>query len=214
MIGDEFDPEFTVWLFNQVDDIVYPNGTNDLEAQDESMEESHAETSGPSPSRQHLKDAPTSLRSAAAPYPQPSRVVGQINRALERPPIKHSIPDLANVPTGPRAQSSAGPIRRGRGAGRPLINPAMQPNLETFMMASGMPPEMVQQMMITAANFPSPMPPGFAGMNRSNRIPRDGSSGIVVAGGDRARCRHWPRCQLGPRCNFHHPSQICPYASQ
>jgi nuclear polyadenylated RNA-binding protein NAB2 len=93
------------------------------------------------------------------------------------------------------------------------MNPAMPPDFEAFMMAGGMPPEMVQQMMMTAANIPNPMFSGFGGMNLADRITGDGSTGIVVAGGDRARCRHWPRCQLGARCKFHHPSQICPYHS-
>lgn len=211
MIGEEiFDPAFTDWLFNEIDNIVHGTGSNGYEMQDESMEESYREPSTTSPGRRHLRGAPASARSAAAPYPQPSRTMDQINRTLERPPVKHSIPDLPNVPTGPRAQSSAGPIRRGRGAGRQLMNPAMPPNFEAFMMANGMPPEMVQQMMLNTANFPNPMFAGFPGMNLSDRISGDGSSGIVVAGGDKARCRHWPRCQLGGRCKFHHPSQICP----
>jgi hypothetical protein len=180
--------------------------------QDEPMDESHGNPSATSPSRRHLRGGPTSARSAAAPYPQTSKVMDQINRALERPPVKHSIPDLPNVPTGPRAQSSAGPIRRGRGAGRPAMAPAMQSNFEAFLIANGMPPEMMQQMALNAANFPSPIFPSFNGMNLSDRISRDGSSGIVVAGGEKARCRHWPRCQLGARCKFHHPSQICPYS--
>jgi hypothetical protein len=168
-----------------------------------------------SPSRRNLRGAPTSARSAAAPYPQQSRVVGQINRALERPPIKHSIPDLPNVPTGPRAQSSAGPIRRGgRSGGRaPIVPPHMPPNFGAFMVANGMPPEVVQQMMADTANFPNQTFPGFAGVNLADRIENhslDGSAGIVVAGGSKARCRHWPRCQL-PTCKFHHPTQICPY---
>ena len=82
------------------------------------------------------------------------------------------------------------------------------------MMANGIPPEMFQQMMADAANFPNQMFPGFGSMNLSDRIQDtsvDGSSGIVVAGGDKSRCRHWPRCQLA-RCKFHHPSHICPYA--
>ena len=212
MIGDEFDPAFTDWLFDEVDNIVNHTGSNDHEMQDESMEVSQAQPVS-SPSRRHLKDAPTSARSAAAPYPRPTRVVDHINRQLERPPVKHSIPDLANVPTGPRAQSSAGPIRRSRGGGRAPVNPAMPPNFEAFMMASGMPLEMVQQMMMTATNMPNPMFSGFGGMSLADRITGDGSAGIVVAGGDRARCRHWPRCQLGARCKFHHPSQICPYPS-
>ena len=178
---------------------------------DEDMEESHPEPSATSPSRRYLKGGPTSARSASAPYPQPSKVFDQINRALERPPVKHSIPDLPNVPTGPRAQSSAGPIRRGRGGGRNQMNPAMRPHIDAFLMANGMPPEMIQHMMMSAANFPGPMFPSFPAGNLADRISGDGSSGIVVAGGDKPRCRHWPRCQLGARCKFHHPSQICPY---
>jgi len=151
--------------------------------------------------------APTGGRSAASPYPQPSRVFDQINRVLQRPDpnqIKRSIPDLPNVPTGPRSQSSAGPIRRnGRQGGRAPLMAQTAPNFGAFMVANGMPPELFQHQMFHVQ-----------GGNLASRIsdPMEGSSGIVVAGGDRNRCRHWPRCQLGSRCKFHHPSQICPYS--
>jgi hypothetical protein len=86
------------------------------------------------------------------------------------------------------------------------------------MMANVVPPEILQQMLVGGANFPNQMFPatgkgvGFPPMNLQDRIlDTDGSAGIIVAGGDKARCRHWPRCQLGARCKFHHPSQICPY---
>lgn len=188
--------------------------------QDEAMEEPHIpHESSSTPSRRNLRGAPTSARSAASPYPQPSRVIDQINRTLERPnpvQIKHSIPDLPNVPTGPRAQSAGGPIRRGRGVGRQPAHPPIPPNFGAFMMANGVPPELLQQMIVDAANFPNNQlfqGGAFASMNLSDRISSpsmDGSS-ILVAGGDKNRCRHWPKCQLGPRCKFHHPSQICPY---
>lgn len=194
------------------------------EMQDEPMQGDHhvsESTPGSFPSSfipRHVKGAPTSARSAVAPYPQPSRMVDQINRALERPQIKHTIPDLPNVPTGPRSQSSAGPIRRGGRGGisrGPPIPPAPL-NFPAFMLANGLPPEFFQQMMAEAANFPNQMFPVMPGMNLADRISdknMDGSSGILVAGGHKARCRHWPRCELGARCKFHHPSQICPYHS-
>ena len=216
LIGDEFDPAFTDWLFNQVEDISYQGDNHERhEYQDESMEEAHPESTNSTPTRRNLRGAHASSRSAAAPYPQPSRVLDQINRTLERPPtIKHSIPDLPNVPTGPRSQSSAGPIRRGRGGlGRPPVIPPIPPNFGAFMIANGVPPDILQQMMVDAANFPNQMfPAGNSGFPLATRISdMDGSSGIIVAGGDKNRCRHWPRCQLGARCKFHHPSQICPY---
>jgi len=190
------------------------------EMQDEPMQGNHfiSESQASTSSRHNLKGAPASARSAAAPYPQPSRVVDQINRALERPQIKHSIPDLPNVPTGPRLQSSAGPIRRGGrgGISRGPLVPPVPLNFPEFMLANGLPPEFLQQMMAQAATFPNQMFPGMPPMNLADRISdksMDGSSGILVAGGHKARCRHWPRCELGARCNFHHPSQICPYYS-
>jgi hypothetical protein len=214
LIGDDFDPRFTDWLFNEVNQLSHGQ-SNGHRMQEDSMETETQPHSSPAEStRRSLKDVSSSARSAAAPYPQPSRVYDQINRALERPPVtvKHSIPDIPNVPTGPRLQSSAGPIRRGRGPGR-VVAPPMPPDFTSFMLANGMPPEMLQQMMAESANFPNQMFPGFPPMNLAERIsdiPMDGSSGIVVADGNRSRCRHWPRCQLGTRCKFHHPSQICP----
>ena len=223
MIGEEFDSAFTDWLFDEVDRISH--GVNDSmiddgqEMQDESMEgESHVSDTQSTSPRRNLRGAPTSARSASAPYPQPSRVMDQINRALERPPIKHTIPDLPNVPTGPRSQSSAGPIRRG-GRGGISRGPPVPPvplNFSQFMIANGVPPDFLHQMMADAANFPNQMFPGMPGMRLVDRISdknMDGSSGILVAGGHKARCRHWPRCDLGARCKFHHPSQICPYHS-
>ena len=219
MIGDEFDPTFTDWLFGQVQQISHHSNDNEAMQDRDNPPEQFTNNS---PSRRNLRNSPTSsrsARSAAAPYPQPSRVFDQINRALERPTIqiKRSIPDLPNVPTGPRSQSSAGPMRRGRGTGRPLTSsalPHVPPNFGPFMMPNGVPPDVLQQMMVGAANFPNQMFPGFPPMNLANRISdMDESSGIIVAGGDKARCRHWPRCQLGARCKFHHPSHICPYSS-
>jgi hypothetical protein len=222
LIGEDFDPAFTDWLFNQIKEVSsqadYTNRESP-EFHDESMDEANAfESTDHTTSRRNLRAATTSVRSAAAPYPQASRVLDQINRTLQRPTqIKHTIPDLPNVPTGPRSQSSAGPIRRGRGLVRPSALPPMAPNFGAFMMANGVPAEVVQQMMAEAANFPNQMFPGgtgagFSTMNLGERISdMDGSNGIIVAGGDKNRCRHWPRCQLGARCKFHHPSQICPY---
>lgn len=34
--------------------------------------------------------------------------------------------------------------------------------------------------------------------------------GNIILTPDVARCRHWPNCQLGQRCRFHHPSHVCP----
>jgi RNA-binding, Nab2-type zinc finger len=222
LIGEDFDPAFTDWLFNEIDELSYYQ-SNGHETHDDSMETENQQSESPeSSSRRSLKEAPSSARSAADPYPQPSRIRDQINRHLERPavPIKRSIPDIPNVPTGPRALSSAGPIRRGRGGGgRQQQMPPVQPNFGAFLsMATGMPPEMVQQMMAETANFPNPNPMfgGFPPMNLSERItdiPVDGSLGIVATAGERNRCRHWPRCSLGARCKFHHPSQICPYVT-
>ena len=183
--------------------------------QDESTEGPHnVSESTSSTSRRNLRGIPISARSAAAPYPQPSRTIDQINRALERPQIKHTIPDLPNVPTGPRSQSSAGPIRKGGrvGISRGPPVPPVPPSFSAFMQfASGMPPDFFQQIMAEAANFPNQMFPGTQGVNLADRISdKDESSGILVAGGHKARCRHWPRCELGARCKFHHPSQICP----
>jgi hypothetical protein len=220
LIGDDFNPAFTDWLFDQIDQISRQNDNNTHEFQDESMEDQPYHTeSATSPSRRDLKSAHTSARLAAAPYPQTSRILDQINRTLERPitQIKHTIPDLPNVPTGPRSQSSAGPMRRGGRVGiggRPPVPITPIPaNFGTFMMQNAVPPEFIQQMMVDAANFPNQILPGFPAINLADRISdMDGSKGIIVAGGERARCRHWPRCQLGTRCKFHHPSQICPYS--
>ena len=210
MIGDDFDPTFTDWLFNEVEDISNRALSHD---HDETMvdEAPVAELNSDTSPRRSLKSTPTSARAGASPYPSTSRMVEQINRALERPQIKHSIPDLPNVPTGPRSLSSAGPVRRGRASGRQPALPPMPPNFGAFMMASGVPTDVIQQMMVDAANFPNQVFPGFSQATLADRI-SDGSSGIVVVGGEKARCRHWPRCQLGNRCKFHHPSQICPYS--
>ncbi|CAG8434191.1 1747_t:CDS:10, partial [Ambispora gerdemannii] len=31
----------------------------------------------------------------------------------------------------------------------------------------------------------------------------------IVLGPKVSRCRHWPNCDLGPACKFHHPTEIC-----
>ncbi|CAG8524705.1 5402_t:CDS:10, partial [Ambispora leptoticha] len=31
----------------------------------------------------------------------------------------------------------------------------------------------------------------------------------IVLGPKISRCRHWPNCDLGPACKFHHPTEIC-----
>jgi hypothetical protein len=230
LIGDDFDSAFTDWLFYEVDRISHGSNqyvtidpTNQM--QDEPMEDTthhYQQISDPSqttPSRRSRKSPATSARSAAAPYPQPTRMVDQINRALERPQVKHSIPDLPNVPTGPRSQSSAGPIRsRGRGGPPRAVMPPSPLDFNAFLIANGMPAEFFQQMMAAGGvNFPGQVfPTGMPGGGLADRISdknADGSSGIHLVGGDKARCRHWPRCQLGARCKFHHPSQICPYYS-
>jgi len=194
LIGDEFDPTFTDWLFNEVEDIIRQSQSNGIQ--------------DGSPHRQSLKEHPTSARSAAAPYPQPSRIVDQINRTLGQSnvPVKHSIPDIPNVPTGPRSQSSAGPIRRGgRGGGRNPMPPIPQ-NFAAFVQS--VPPEFLQQMMVDAATYQHQMM-GFPPMPLAERIADDSSR--VIVSGDKNRCRHWPKCQLGGRCKFHHPSEICKY---
>lgn len=75
-----------------------------------------------------------------------------------------------------------------------------------------MPPEFFQQMMIDAANYQHQQQMmGYSPQPLGNRISDVNSAGIIVAGGGKDRCRHWPRCQLGARCKFHHPSEICKY---
>jgi nuclear polyadenylated RNA-binding protein NAB2 len=213
LIGEDFNASFTDWLFEQVEQLSYgasqSNGHEDHVMDDSEDSRAHEQVRE-LPPRHSLKSAPSTARSGAAPYPTPSRVVDQINRTLERSsvPVKHTIPDIPNVPTGPRAQQShAGPIRRG---GRARSGMGMQPTPPDFghlLSSNGIPSEMFQQMMMafaTAQGFPSLA-------DRISDGPADGSLGIVVAAGDRNRCRHWPRCQLTSRCKFHHPSEICPY---
>jgi hypothetical protein len=216
LTGEEFDSSFTDWLFEQVEQIA---GTDDQ--QDEMMEDSSTpSSSNDSSSRSRIRNGTglTSVRSA--PYTQPSRIVSQINRTLEQSttphnPIKRSIPDLPNVPTGPRAQqqSSAGPIRRTRPRTHGQAQtPPVPPNFPAFMLSSGVHPAVIQQMMLQPNNFMS-MPSGFQRRPLSDRISdaaTEGTPGIVLSQGDRSRCRHWPTCSLGPNCKFHHPFEICP----
>lgn len=213
LIGEDFDPAFTDWLFEQVEEIINSDDANhEWQEMQEETNEIQPESISTGPARQRLKEAPTSARSAASPYPRPDRMMDQINKTMERGPIKHSIPDLPNVPTGPRAaaQSSAGPIRRGRGMGRHMGPGAPVPqNIGAFMLSNGIPPDLFQQFIADAATFQQQIAPAFPSRPLNQRI-SDGSSGIVVASGNNNRCRHWPKCQLGARCKFHHPSQICP----
>ena len=176
---------------------------------------SHPDSAEGTPTRRSLRHASGTVRSS--PYPQTSRIVSQIRKqSPNAATIKRTIPDLPNVPTGPRAlqQSSAGPIRRNRSGNRQQpAGPGIPPDFGSFMMANGLHPEIVQQMMMNGPNFQQMMA-AYQGRQPGDRISdaaMEGTPGIVLSAGDRSRCRHWPRCQLGPRCKFHHPHEICPY---
>lgn len=40
-------------------------------------------------------------------------------------------------------------------------------------------------------------------------FPPDSNNNITLTP-KASRCRHWPNCDLGPACKFHHPTEICP----
>ena len=224
MIGNTYSPSFTDWLFDEVERISYesygsaPTTIPTLTLPDEEFPQPNNDAS---PSRRDLRIPSSSARANAAPYPAPNRIVDQINRSLERPKqdIKHSIPDLPNVPTGPRA-SAAGPIRRGprlnghthRAPQQPPV-PVLPQDFAAFASANGVPPQLLQQMLFDAANFQQMVQHSVfpqAPVTFANPI---SSPGMTVDGNSpqgRRRCRHWPRCNLGARCLFLHPSQICP----
>ena len=223
MIGNIYSPSFADWLFDEVERISHesyapiPTTIPTLALPDEEPPRS---SNYASPSRRDFRTPSSSARANAAPYPAPTRLLDQINRSLERPKqdIKHSIPDLPNVPTGPRA-SAAGPIRRGpringnthRHPQQPQV-PVLPQDFAAFVSANGLPPQLLQQMMFDAANFQQMVQQGVfpqAPVTLSDRIT---SPGMMVDGNSlqgKRRCRHWPRCNLGARCLFHHPSEIC-----
>ena len=39
--------------------------------------------------------------------------------------------------------------------------------------------------------------------------PSDSNNNITLTP-KTSRCRHWPNCDLGSACKFHHPTEICP----
>ena len=218
LVGGAYSPAFTDWLFDEVARI-------SSEAHHEppaipATTATGADSQEPSPSRRDLRTPSSSARANAAPYPAPGRIVDQINRNLDRKDqnngIKHTIPDIPNVPTGPRA-SAAGPIRRGgprnhpRGPPQPPL-PVLPPQFAAFVSANGVPPELLQQMMLDAANFQQMMQQGvFPAPPLAERISTPGREGNMAG---RKRCRRWPRCHLGVQCTFLHPTEICPYYSR
>ncbi|RIB00814.1 hypothetical protein C2G38_1098562 [Gigaspora rosea] len=48
--------------------------------------------------------------------------------------------------------------------------------------------------------------PAFIQNSNTNPIPTQSNSNITKI----SRCRHWPNCDLGIQCKFHHPTEICP----
>jgi RNA-binding, Nab2-type zinc finger len=217
LVGSAYSSAFTDWLFDEVARI--SNEAHYEPPAIPTITTPATDTEEPFPSRRDLRTPSSSARANAAPYPAPGRIVDQINRNLERKEqgngIKHSIPDIPNVPTGPRA-SAAGPIRRGgprnlhRGPPQPPV-PVLPPQFAAFVSANGVPPELLQQMMLDAANFQMMQQGVFPPPPLAERLSTLGVDGSMVG---RRRCRRWPRCNLGIRCTFVHPSEICPYYSR
>jgi len=56
-------------------------------------------------------------------------------------------------------------------------------------------------------------PAFFQGSSAANTnampFPSDSNNNITLTP-KTSRCRHWPNCDLGPTCRFHHPTEICP----
>ncbi|CAG8530950.1 13013_t:CDS:2 [Dentiscutata erythropus] len=51
--------------------------------------------------------------------------------------------------------------------------------------------------------------PAFIQNSNANPIPTQSNSNITLTS-KISRCRHWPNCDLGVQCKFHHPTEICP----
>ncbi|CAG8497056.1 9978_t:CDS:2 [Scutellospora calospora] len=51
--------------------------------------------------------------------------------------------------------------------------------------------------------------PAFIQNSNASSIPAQSNSNITLTS-KVSRCRHWPNCDLGAQCKFHHPTEICP----
>jgi len=201
LIGPEFDPEFTEWIFKQLELLQNPpsNGASRDETSNSDQMDMDV-TPGTKPSRGPAR---------TNPYPAP-RFFNQITKSMERstssdrrrrspPNISSNLGGNTVIPTGPRAmreeqQNGHRNIRRYNNQG-PLRGP----------MGNAKPPY---------ANIPPHLENGFLvnpnfGRNLHERmgLPNPDENLTVVT--PKPRCRHWPTCQLGASCKFSHPSQLC-----
>ncbi|CAG8741439.1 17413_t:CDS:2, partial [Racocetra fulgida] len=54
--------------------------------------------------------------------------------------------------------------------------------------------------------------PAFIQNSNATPIPAQPNSNTTLTS-KISRCRHWPNCDLGVQCKFHHPTEICPQNS-
>jgi hypothetical protein len=62
---------------------------------------------------------------------------------------------------------------------------------------------------MTAYINPSFFQGSSASSTNAMTFPSDSNNNITLTP-KASRCRHWPNCDLGPACKFHHPTEICP----